>query len=130
MSETCPHCGESEHMTGEVEVMLATDPLNNQIDLECQYCLFRCSKGHWQSLPRTRWVSVDERLPTRNVIVSVRGFVTSKKPDPKERSAPMLAAAEHSERWGWIAYHKYQGLRFVVTHWLDGIPDAPEEAKQ
>jgi len=57
----CPVCGCSDPE-------LSRD-INGTDLYECSRCGFVCSVNHWGQLPRTNWVSTDERLPEDEAIV-------------------------------------------------------------
>ena len=77
----------------------------------CQYinCLFECPEVHWNQLPRTTWVSVDERLPMVNELYFVRFGG-----DTYGCTTYIFSEAGFHEDG--------------VTHWLDNLPPIPTGA--
>ncbi len=77
--------------------------------MHCRVCCYSLQRHIWQALPRTRWVSCDERLPTAGLFfLALAG------------KHAIQCHAYQSEDGEW--FDETERPVSDVTHWLDGLP--------
>ena len=101
MINPCPFCA-CKHSTVNNGYTYCADTL----------CNFHCPNEFWDSLPRMRWVSVEDRLP-------------------EGRAGSFLVKCKDDNilfgRKNWARFFDGYAMIEGVTHWLDGVSEVPSE---